>query len=460
MNSSAFKMPWPGWGIVNHIGSGSFGNVYEIKLSNIESEERAAVKVSSIPKSSSDYDEMLSQGYDDESISTALNQYLSDIVNEYLIMRKMHGCPNVVNCEDVSYEPRTDVIGWNIYVKMELLTPLIKALPAQIPEETVIKIAKDLCNALVACKDHNIIHRDIKPQIVFVSDDGIYKLGDFGIAKIIEKTANGTKIGTYKYMAPEVYYYKPYGESVDIYSLGLVLYWLLNNRRLPFLPPFPQKISISMEEEAKQRRMSGERIPEPVNGSKELKRIIMKACAYNQKNRYSTASDMLADLNSIDLSIKTDDVVEVAPIEESSACDSCEKERKRTEKLPKKQVNEWIGNIIKDQPKKKPISKPEDRTKPETKKSDEKSKTEKEKQMLMFLILCPLTGILGVHEFYKGNTILGIIKCVSEDFFMFGCFFDVGLLLMGKCKDKGGNYIKVFDCQKKEKRDKNYESKL
>ena len=54
MNSSAFKLPWPGWEVVNHIGSGSFGDVYEIKLSNIESEERAAVKVISIPQSSSD----------------------------------------------------------------------------------------------------------------------------------------------------------------------------------------------------------------------------------------------------------------------------------------------------------------------------------------------------------------------------------------------------------------------
>ena len=403
----------------------------------------------------------MSQGDDDARISTALNEHLSDIVNEYLLMRKMRECPNVVNCEDVSYEPRTDIKGWNIYVKMELLTPLLKALPAQVSEEVVVKIAKDLCNALVACKDHNIIHRDIKPQNIFVSADGVYKLGDFGIAKTIERTSNGTKIGTYKYMAPEVYYYKPYGESVDIYSLGLVLYWLLNNRRLPFLPPFPQKISISMEEDAKQRRMSGERIPEPVNGNKELKRIVMKACAYNPKNRYSTAFDMLADLNSIDLSLKLDDVVEVAPIEESSACDSCEKEKKKIKKMPKKQVKEWTGNIIKDRPKKESTSKSKNKPKLENKKSDKKLKTEKDIRMLIFLTVCPFTAMCGAHEFYMGKKKHGIIKlCALFNLYGIGWIIDVVILFMGKYKDKDGNYIKVFDCKKKEKRDENYESKL
>ena len=182
---------------------------------------------------------------------------------------------------------------------MELLTPLMKAISANISEETVVKLGKDICKALVLCKKHEIIHRDIKPQNIFISFNGDYKLGDFGIAKTMEKTMGGTKIGTYKYMAPEVYNNQPYGSSADIYSLGLVLYWLLNDRRMPFLPLPPAKLKAGMEEEARQRRLMGETLPAPVHGSVELKRIVLKACAFDQKKRYSSAAQMLEDLNAL-----------------------------------------------------------------------------------------------------------------------------------------------------------------
>ena len=110
---------------------------------------------------------------------------------------------------------------------------------------------------------------------------------------------NGTKAGTSKYMAPEVYNNQPYGTSADIYSLGLVLYWLLNERRLPFMPLPPEKPKVGEEEICKQRRFSGEQLPEPFNGSKELKRIVLKACAYNSVDRYQDATEMLNDLKKL-----------------------------------------------------------------------------------------------------------------------------------------------------------------
>ena len=82
-------------------------------------------------------------------------------------------------------------------------------------------------------------------------------MGDFGIAKTVEKTMGGTKIGTYKYMAPEVYNNQPYGIAADIYSLGLVLYWMLNDRRMPFISAGTAKLTAGIEEEARLRRLSG-----------------------------------------------------------------------------------------------------------------------------------------------------------------------------------------------------------
>ena len=83
---------------------------------------------------------------------------------------------------------------------------------------------------------------------------GDYKLGDFGVAKVMDHTTHATKIGTYGYIAPEVFNRQPYNATSDIYSLGLVLYWLLNERRLPFLPLPPAVPTAAANTEAQDRR--------------------------------------------------------------------------------------------------------------------------------------------------------------------------------------------------------------
>ena len=295
------KAPWPGWNTIRLIGQGSFGTVYEIQRELVDGTvETAAMKVLTIPQNPSDVTEMYSEGYNEESITATFQAHLKNIVAEYTLMRKLDGSANVVNCKDISYIQHDDGIGWDIYIRMELLTPLMKALPDSIDEETVVKLARDICAALVLCKKYGIVHRDIKPQNIFISANGDYKLGDFGIAKTVEKTMGGTKIGTYKYMAPEVYNNQPYGSAADIYSLGLVLYWMLNERRMPFVSLPPARTMATQDEQARQRRLSGEPLPPPAHGSAELKRIVLKACAYAPKDRYHAADEMLADLNALD----------------------------------------------------------------------------------------------------------------------------------------------------------------
>jgi serine/threonine-protein kinase len=126
-----------------------------------------------------------------------------------------------------------------------------------------------------------------------VSEDGTFKLGDFGIAKTIEKTMGGTKTGTYSYMAPEVYLNKPYGSAADQYSLGMVIYWLLNNRTLPFLAEINTIPSFEEIEESRQRRMDGEQLPPPAKGSDALKAIVIKACSPDPEDRYESPKDFL-----------------------------------------------------------------------------------------------------------------------------------------------------------------------
>ena len=290
---------WPGWEVVRKIGSGSFGSVYEIRRDVFGREEKAALKVLSIPESQEEIEELYNDGYDQESITTHYKEHLADIVREYSLMLEMKGHTNVVYCDDVKYVQHDDGIGWDIYIKMELLTPLTKVVPAAYDEAQTVRLGVDLCNALILCKQQSIVHRDIKPQNIFVSRTGDYKLGDFGVAKISDKTATGTKVGTFDYMAPEVYRGGSYGSGADIYSLGLVLYWMMNQKRTPFLP-LTDIPSASAKEEARNRRFHGEALPEPANGSDALKAIVLKACAFDPKDRYQTAAEMREDLKKLD----------------------------------------------------------------------------------------------------------------------------------------------------------------
>jgi serine/threonine protein kinase len=291
---------WPGWETERLIGRGSFGAVYEIRREVLGHLEKAALKYIRIPQSDSELDELMNDGYDAQSITERFEGYLHDIVREYALMADMKGCGNVVYCDDVRYIQHDNGIGWDIYIKMELLTPLPKALGKEISESEIIKIGADMCNALAFCEKRNLIHRDIKPANIFMAPDGMYKLGDFGIAKTAERTTSGTKTGTYKYMAPEVYNNQPYGTKADIYSLGLVLYWLLNERRTPFLPLPPTTPTSREEDGARNRRLRGEPLPPPAHGSPALQRVVLRACSYDPRDRYRNAEELLQALKNVE----------------------------------------------------------------------------------------------------------------------------------------------------------------
>lgn len=180
--------------------------------------------------------------------------------------------------------------------------PLLEYTSAEHPmsRDQVIKLGTDMCRALEYCQKQNIIHRDIKPENIFVSKSGDFKLGDFGIARTAEKTMSGlSRKGTYSYMAPEVYRGEEYGASVDIYSLGIVLYRLLNKNRTPFLPDYPQPITHGDRENAIARRIAGERMSLPIDARDKLGEIILKACAYEPHERYSTPKQMRMELEAV-----------------------------------------------------------------------------------------------------------------------------------------------------------------
>lgn len=289
------------WVIVDIKGEGSFGKVFEIQRKDDFTTDYSALKVITVPRNKSEMQRLVESGKTTEQAKRYLYGIVEGIVNEIKIMSKLKATANVVSYEDHEIIPHEDGMGWDILIRMELLHPLLEyAYEHPFSRRDIIKLGIDMCRALELCQKYNIIHRDIKPENIFVSNNGDFKLGDFGIARTIEKSSYDlTKTGTYTYMAPEVFRGEDYGFSVDIYSLGVVLYRLINKNRTPFLPESPQEITSKDEETAQMRRMCGDPIPTPFYSEGRLPEIVRKACSPDAKDRYSSPMQMRQELEAI-----------------------------------------------------------------------------------------------------------------------------------------------------------------
>ena len=299
------RIPWPGWKIVREIGKGTFGTVYEIERQLMSGIEKAAMKVITIPKDNNEYETMLTTaGYDEQAVDKVIRDEFLRVEREYAVMSELRGISNIVSCDDFAYSEKEDGRGYTVFIRMELMESLHSVIKAKrrakesFTEAEVIRLGKDICRALTICESRNIIHRDIKPGNILLSRFGAYNLADFGTARTLDHTTQATLAGTMSFMAPEMFKLEKYGATVDIYSLGLVMYWLLNHYRMPFVPldRIPTADDIA---QAGNRRLSGENLPAPCDASRELSEIILKACAYNSNDRYRSASEMLTELEQV-----------------------------------------------------------------------------------------------------------------------------------------------------------------
>ena len=295
------QQKWPEWKVVRFIGEGAYGQVYEIQKVDFGVAFPAALKVIRIPNEKESLGAFKS-GMSNLDVSEYYKSAVENVMREYIIMSKLKGNSYIVSCEDYVCMQDSDDIGWIILVRMELLTSLTSFIQQHgLSRQGLIKLGIDICKALELCKKHKVVHRDIKPDNVFVSDSGDYKLGDFGVSKTLEGTQGMlSKQGTSMYMAPEVYANKPYGPSVDIYSLGLMMYQYMNMNKAPFIT---DKFTYNTQMESLTRRMSGEKLPLPSQENGSLAAIVLKACSFLPEDRYTEPELMRRDLEKlVDLS--------------------------------------------------------------------------------------------------------------------------------------------------------------
>ena len=292
---------WPEWKITEKIGEGSFGKVYKAQRTERGKSFYSAIKIINIPESQSELNSVRSETGDDQSARQYFQNLVEECIQEISTMEYFRGNSYIVSVEDFKVMEYLDAIGWEISIRMEYLTSFMDyCAEKQLTEKEVIKLGMDLSKALEYCRKLKIIHRDIKPENIFVSRFGDFKLGDFGIARELERTMSGfSKKGTYSYMAPEMYKGKKYDSRVDIYSLGIVLYRLMNHNRLPFMSLEKQFITYRDKENALNKRVAGEQMSIPVDAGEQFARIILKACAYDPAQRYQTPEELYGALDDL-----------------------------------------------------------------------------------------------------------------------------------------------------------------
>ena len=200
--------------------------------------------------------------------------------------------PNIVSVYDVGHEDNI------YYIVMELIQgKTLKQIISEsgiLPWKWSVNIAIQIASALEAAHKNNIVHRDIKPHNIIITEDGVAKVTDFGIAKAVSNstiTAFGTTIGSVHYFSPEHARGGYTDAKSDLYSLGIVMYEMLTGR-VPFDADTPVSIALKhMQEKPVEPIKLNPSIPLAVN------QIIMKAMRKDPNERYQSATEMLRDLN-------------------------------------------------------------------------------------------------------------------------------------------------------------------
>lgn len=290
-----FEPIWPNWIVDTKLGQGSYGTVYKAHrydqyVTGVA--QVAAIKHISIPDESHNQD---TDGFSTETLYKYYESQLAQLVKEIESMIQLRGKPHIVSYEEHRIIPKKDRPGYDLFLRMEMLTSLTKYVESHGPltRNEIITLGIHMSKALEALQTKKYIHRDIKPDNIFVEceDNGgfSFKLGDFGTARAMENSNNDmTHTGTPNYMAPEVYRgLAHYDQTVDIYSLGIVLYKYANRNFLPFVSD-----SQVSTQDALLQRISGTPLPKPSGVDDELASVILHACEAAPEKRFQNATEM------------------------------------------------------------------------------------------------------------------------------------------------------------------------
>ncbi len=202
--------------------------------------------------------------------------------------------PYIVNVLDVGSQEDYNYIVME-YVKGKTLKELIRE-KGRIPYDLALNFSTQIAKALDCAHKNNIIHRDIKPQNILVTEEGSLKVTDFGIAKSTNSstiTNTSNVIGSAHYFSPEQAKGNYIDSRTDLYSLGVVIYEMVTGR-VPFDADSPVSVALKhIQEEVVPPKNINSAVPESLN------KLILKAMEKEQIKRYQSAKEMIVDLDKI-----------------------------------------------------------------------------------------------------------------------------------------------------------------
>lgn len=278
------------WKIKKTIGTGTYGKVYEAE--NAEG-EKSSYKIMKIPVEPDNNPETFPK----KTQEACLKEVKRDIISTVKYLQMNDRGRYFVSYEDFAFTASPDNKTLTFEIRMEWLMSLAEITEkTALAEDEILRLAINICTCLEKCRKLGMIYPNLKPDNIFIAPDRckLGDLGNFGFYEPVNMNVSMRK--TQEYSAPELINENELNETSDTYALGLVIYSLLNNNRLPFIPRYTKTVGINDITEAIEKRSSNYVFPDPDNGSTAIKKIISKACTFSVNERYSSPSEMKRDL--------------------------------------------------------------------------------------------------------------------------------------------------------------------
>lgn len=250
------------WKINSVLGEGKDGGVYKASKKDYD-----GTTINAILRNIS----LKAENYNSENIDF--------INNEAEFLQSVSRCGNNLNYIDIFVSNRPTKEKIDLYIITEELPALSQILETKtFSEDKVIDFGIQMSSVLESLESKNIFHGNLTPDNIYVANDGTYKVGGFSDFE--------SKISDFSFVAPEIYKKEDADFTTDIYSLGLIMYYMSNGNKLPF------ESETNDKKAAIEKRMSGEDVSTPANGSDKLKSVIMIACKSDNKYRWKNAGNI------------------------------------------------------------------------------------------------------------------------------------------------------------------------
>lgn len=275
--------------VLERLSARSGVSVYTVK--STKSEQLYVLKHISVPENQKQADALILAGAaaDSEGAQAYYEQVVTDYSRELEQMDKLSVSTNLCSFRSYEIKPKEDGIGFDIYLLSEYRTTLDRyLLTHSMTHLGAVNLAVDLCNALCDLRGAGLIHRDVKPANIYMNDQGHFMLGDLGTAEIEGlKYCSMPERMISSYSAPELFeLMASVNETIDLYSVGLILYRIYNGGHAPF------EDERTSAKSADKLRVTGEELPAPMFADYEIAEIIRKACAFEPQDRYQSPEEM------------------------------------------------------------------------------------------------------------------------------------------------------------------------